>query len=135
MVVQVHKFFTSVDFHIFCFGLQVRDKFSWFYSFLDVPEARRGGVASSMFPSGRTHIDEAIEREFSNIKNSKNGFRKVENCLTADNEISDFPLERCMRIMPHDQNGGAFFIAVFRKLAASPGNFTILKKAINFRNS
>ncbi|KAI6699518.1 hypothetical protein NL676_013842 [Syzygium grande] len=99
---------------------KVRDKFSWFYSFLDVPEAHRGGVASSMFPSGRTHMDEAIEREFSNIKNSKNGFRKVENYLTADNEISDFPLERCMRIMPHDQNGGAFFIAVFRKLAASP---------------
>ncbi|KAF8012245.1 hypothetical protein BT93_I0394 [Corymbia citriodora subsp. variegata] len=99
---------------------EVRDKFSWFYSFLDVPEARRGGVASSMFPSVRTHMDEAIEREFSNIKSSKNGFRRLENCLTADTEISDFPLERCMRIMPHDQNGGAFFIAVFRKLAALP---------------
>ncbi|KAF8012244.1 hypothetical protein BT93_I0394 [Corymbia citriodora subsp. variegata] len=99
---------------------KVRDKFSWFYSFLDVPEARRGGVASSMFPSVRTHMDEAIEREFSNIKSSKNGFRRLENCLTADTEISDFPLERCMRIMPHDQNGGAFFIAVFRKLAALP---------------
>lgn len=104
-------------------GLQkwkVRDKFSWFYSFPDVPETRRGGVASSMFPSGRTQMEEAIEREFSNIKNSKNGFRQLENYLTTDTEISDFPLERCMRIMPHDQNGGAFFIAVFQKLAASP---------------
>lgn len=65
-------------------------------------------------------MEEAIEREFSNIKISKNGFRQLENYLTADTEISDFPLERCMRIMPHDQNGGAFFIAVFQKLAASP---------------
>ncbi|XP_048128320.1 RNA cytosine-C(5)-methyltransferase NSUN2-like isoform X2 [Rhodamnia argentea] len=99
---------------------KVRDKFSWFCSFLDVPEARRGGVASSMFPSGKTHTDEAIGREFSDNKNSENGFWLVENRLTTDTEISDFPLERCMRIMPHDQNGGAFFIAVFRKLAASP---------------
>lgn len=80
-----------------------------------------------MFPSGRTHMDEAIKREFSDIKNSENGCQWVENRLTADTEISDFPLDRCMRIMPHDQNGGAFFIAVFRKLAASPGNCTMLK--------
>ncbi|WOK96254.1 multisite-specific tRNA:(cytosine-C(5))-methyltransferase isoform X1 [Canna indica] len=31
-------------------------------------------------------------------------------------EISGFPLENCMRIVPHDQNSGAFFIAVFEKL-------------------
>ncbi|XP_065048712.1 multisite-specific tRNA:(cytosine-C(5))-methyltransferase-like isoform X3 [Musa acuminata AAA Group] len=32
-------------------------------------------------------------------------------------EISGFPLENCMRILPHDQNTGAFFIAVFQKLS------------------
>ncbi|KAM0965432.1 hypothetical protein ACFX2C_021340 [Malus domestica] len=36
-------------------------------------------------------------------------------------EVSDFPLERCMRIVPHDQNRGAFFIAVFHKHSALPG--------------
>ncbi|XP_020255770.1 tRNA (cytosine(34)-C(5))-methyltransferase isoform X2 [Asparagus officinalis] len=30
-------------------------------------------------------------------------------------EVSRFPLERCMRIVPHDQNSGAFFIAVLQK--------------------
>ncbi|KAL6888274.1 hypothetical protein ACP4OV_009300 [Aristida adscensionis] len=32
-------------------------------------------------------------------------------------EHSDFPLHRCMRIVPHDQNSGAFFIAVLQKLS------------------
>ncbi|KAL6656177.1 hypothetical protein ACP70R_007003 [Stipagrostis hirtigluma subsp. patula] len=32
-------------------------------------------------------------------------------------EHSDFPLHRCMRIVPHDQNSGAFFIAVLHKLS------------------
>ncbi|KAG6518801.1 hypothetical protein ZIOFF_022282 [Zingiber officinale] len=32
-------------------------------------------------------------------------------------EVSEFPLENCMRILPHDQNTGAFFIAVFEKLS------------------
>ncbi|XP_031491987.1 uncharacterized protein LOC116258757 isoform X1 [Nymphaea colorata] len=34
-------------------------------------------------------------------------------------EVSNFPLERCMRILPHDQNGGAFFIAVLQKISHS----------------
>ncbi|CAD6224565.1 unnamed protein product [Miscanthus lutarioriparius] len=32
-------------------------------------------------------------------------------------EHSDYPLHRCMRIVPHDQNSGAFFIAVLHKLS------------------
>eukprot|EP00252_Welwitschia_mirabilis_P004446 TRINITY_DN14791_c0_g1_i1.p1 TRINITY_DN14791_c0_g1~~TRINITY_DN14791_c0_g1_i1.p1 ORF type:complete len:927 (+),score=216.89 TRINITY_DN14791_c0_g1_i1:226-3006(+) len=32
-------------------------------------------------------------------------------------ETSDLPLERCMRIMPHDQDTGAFFIAIFKKVS------------------
>lgn len=31
--------------------------------------------------------------------------------------VENFPLERCMRIVPHDQNSGAFFIAVLEKLS------------------
>lgn len=34
--------------------------------------------------------------------------------ITTD---SNFPLHRCMRIVPHDQNSGAFFIAVLHKVA------------------
>ncbi|XP_020675074.2 tRNA (cytosine(34)-C(5))-methyltransferase [Dendrobium catenatum] len=32
--------------------------------------------------------------------------------------VSSFDLERCMRILPHDQNSGAFFIAVLRKISS-----------------
>ncbi|XP_058087072.1 uncharacterized protein LOC131234303 isoform X2 [Magnolia sinica] len=32
-------------------------------------------------------------------------------------EVSVLPLEHCMRILPHDQNSGAFFIAVLHKLS------------------
>lgn len=38
--------------------------------------------------------------------------------------VTCFPLERCMRIVPQDQNGGAFFVAVFHKSAPLPGKFT-----------
>jgi len=37
-------------------------------------------------------------------------------------EHSDYPLHRCMRIVPHDQNSGAFFIAVLHKLSLLNGN-------------
>lgn len=37
-------------------------------------------------------------------------------------EVSGFPLRNCMRIVPHDQNSGAFFIAVLQKLAPLHGN-------------
>lgn len=35
-------------------------------------------------------------------------------------KVSRFPLERCMRIVPHDQNSGAFFIAVLQKVSSLP---------------
>ncbi|KAK1287635.1 hypothetical protein QJS10_CPB19g01409 [Acorus calamus] len=42
---------------------------------------------------------------------------QVDSGITCKEEVSEFPLERCVRIVPHDQNTGAFFIAVFHKLA------------------
>ena len=32
-------------------------------------------------------------------------------------EAATFHLERCLRVMPHDQNTGGFFVAVFEKIA------------------
>ncbi|XP_057864742.2 multisite-specific tRNA:(cytosine-C(5))-methyltransferase trm4b isoform X2 [Cryptomeria japonica] len=32
-------------------------------------------------------------------------------------EVTSLPLERCMRILPHDQDTGGFFIAVFQKVS------------------
>ncbi|KAK8459984.1 hypothetical protein SEVIR_2G250800v4 [Setaria viridis] len=39
------------------------------------------------------------------------------NSTSTRTEHSDYPLHRCMRIVPHDQNSGAFFIAVLHKLS------------------
>ena len=39
-------------------------------------------------------------------------------------EHSSLPLHRCMRIVPHDQNSGAFFIAVLQKLSPLNGIFS-----------
>jgi multisite-specific tRNA:(cytosine-C5)-methyltransferase len=37
-------------------------------------------------------------------------------------EHSDYPLHHCMRIVPHDQNSGAFFVAVLHKLSPLNGS-------------
>lgn len=37
--------------------------------------------------------------------------------VEAEVEVSSLPLERCMRIVPHDQDTGGFFIAVFQKVS------------------
>ena len=37
--------------------------------------------------------------------------------VEARAEVSSLPLERCMRIFPHDQDTGAFFIAVFQMVS------------------
>ncbi|XP_010472227.1 PREDICTED: tRNA (cytosine(34)-C(5))-methyltransferase [Camelina sativa] len=93
---------------------KVRDKGGWFTSYKDVPQNRRGGVLVSMFPSGK------------NIKDLTNGSEETDNTVVdatpdeAAEEVSDLPLERCMRIMPHDQNTGAFFIAVLHKVSPLP---------------
>lgn len=54
-------------------------------------------------------------------------FEETSNLLASDGdgckvEASGFPLERCMRIVPHDQNTGAFFIAVLQKISSLRGN-------------
>lgn len=55
--------------------------------------------------------------------------QRVDSQPTVDPDavdiVCDLPIERCMRILPHDQNGGAFFIAVFQKLAPLPCDLCI----------
>ncbi|XP_024027936.1 tRNA (cytosine(34)-C(5))-methyltransferase isoform X2 [Morus notabilis] len=120
---------------------KVRDKGVWLASYKDVPKYRRSVVVPSMFPSGRSYSDAA--RSYSDVTDNSNLItepeEKHENGGNADledavhstgnsipsvdvleEEVSDFPLERCMRIVPHDQNTGAFFIAVFQKNSPLP---------------
>lgn len=71
-----------------------------------------------------------IEPKHGNVTdvNSDEGLQQVEDVLTSaddlEEEVSDLPLERCMRLVPHDQNSGAFFIAVLQKVSPLPGNNT-----------
>lgn len=47
---------------------------------------------------------------------TSSSYKKL-NSTSIRTEHSDYPLHRCMRIVPHDQNSGAFFIAVLHKLS------------------
>ena len=48
---------------------------------------------------------------------------ETSDSTTIRTEHSSLPLHRCMRIIPHDQNSGAFFIAVLQKLSPLNGIF------------
>jgi len=113
--------------------VQVYDKSSWFVSSKDVPKFRRSVILSSMFPSGKSYQDLGdsncnvdMEDDITSMENEKteDGIEALENPVMAESaeEVSDFPLEHCMRIMPHDQNTGAFFIAVLQKVSPLPGS-------------
>lgn len=114
---------------------QVCDKGEWFVSCKDVPKFRRNVVLPSMFPNGGSYQD--VVDSNCNISlgddiitddvngNSESDVQAAENPVMHEltEDVSDFPLERCMRLMPHDQNTGAFFIAVLQKVSPLPGNF------------
>lgn len=108
---------------------KVRDKGLWLSSYKDVPERRRPGLLSSMFPSGK-NIDDSFENGGEVHDNGGNRDPECEPepftndavspSEASDDGLSNLPLERCMRILPHDQNSGAFFIAVFHKRSPLP---------------
>ncbi|OWM65646.1 RNA cytosine-C(5)-methyltransferase NSUN2-like isoform X2 [Punica granatum] len=108
---------------------KVRDKGTWVTSYKDAEKSRRAAVIPSMFPCGRgltDPADENSERDDLAGQETKpeDDTEQLENdaapTTDLEEEISNLPLERCMRIVPHDQNGGAFFIAVLRKIAPFP---------------
>ena len=46
--------------------------------------------------------------------------KKLTRSMFTDAESDSFPLERCMRILPHHADTGGFFIAVLEKVAKYP---------------
>lgn len=112
--------------------VQVRDKGTWLASYKNVPLSRRGAVHPSMFPSGSSvePVDHSIELEEEHQNGHATSLEdpqiQLDEPVTLVNnleeEVSTFPLECCMRIVPHDQNGGAFFIAIFHKVGPLPGS-------------
>lgn len=104
---------------------KVRDKDLWLASHKDVSKFQRYHILPSMFPSGKNYVAPAnkdLEHENGENAISEDGILPTEDASTEDliEEVSDLPLERCMRIVPHDQNSGAFFIAVLQKLSPLP---------------
>uniref|UniRef100_A0A1J3GWP8 tRNA (Cytosine(34)-C(5))-methyltransferase n=1 Tax=Noccaea caerulescens TaxID=107243 RepID=A0A1J3GWP8_NOCCA len=82
---------------------KVHDRGGWYRSYKDVPKSQRDGVLKSMFPCGKS------DKDYEDIAS-----------ISSEEEVCDLPLERCVRILPHDQNTGGFFIAVFHKVSPLP---------------
>ncbi|OEL13993.1 tRNA (cytosine(34)-C(5))-methyltransferase [Dichanthelium oligosanthes] len=124
---------------------KVQDRGSWFQSHDDVPRDRKNVVLPSMFPSSNStdeshtvcgdvevNIDNwssfsrnCNTEETSKVNHDMDGVSiistKSSDC-TSNIVNSKFLLHRCMRIFPHDQNSGAFFIAVLHKLSPLNGS-------------
>lgn len=102
--------------------IQVHDRGGWYRSYKDVPKSQRDGVLRSMFPSGKSDKDST---------GGGNSYEEMAYISSEESavEVCDLPLERCMRILPHDQNTGGFFIAVLHKVSPLPGEFEELSVA------
>jgi hypothetical protein len=124
----------------------VNDRGSWWQTHEDVSHDRKNVILPSMFPSSKSkheghavynNVDAKLEYSTSFSRNFKIEEMSNVNCDTGgvstsiSTQSSDYtsnsvgsksPLSRCMRIVPHDQDGGAFFIAVIHKLSPLNGN-------------
>ena len=70
---------------------------AWYQKYQDVPDWKRKVVKESMFQETYTVINNETDRP-------------------EDMKHDPLNLKRCLRIFPHDQNQGGFFVAVFTKL-------------------
>lgn len=95
----------------------------------------------SMFPSGKNLKDstETTQKdENGGVNGCEVGCKETDNSVVDATphepviEVSDLPLERCMRIIPHDQNTGAFFIAVLHKVSPLPGEYFFQELLVHF---
>ncbi|KAM1418010.1 hypothetical protein ACFX1T_021368 [Malus domestica] len=104
----------------------------WLASHKNVRKYRKSVIVPSMFPSEKSFTEQMDANDSMEVGEKHENGGNVEDALQStddhatvaneqEEEVSDFPLECCMRIVPHDQNGGAFFIAVFHKHSALPG--------------
>ncbi|KAI5395832.1 hypothetical protein KIW84_062135 [Lathyrus oleraceus] len=97
---------------------KVRDKGKSLVSCKEVDKVRRSAVLPSMFPNGGNYRDINCNCNCDVNGHPEDGVQVEENPAIHEftEIVSDFPLELCMRLLPHDQNSGAFFIAVLRGL-------------------
>ncbi|CAF2146310.1 RNA cytosine-C(5)-methyltransferase NSUN2 isoform X1 [Brassica rapa] len=106
---------------------KVHDRGGWYRSYKDVPKVQRDGVLRSMFPSGKSDKD-------STAGGGSSSGEIASDESAEEVEVCDLPLERCVRIVPHDQNTGGFFIAVLHKVSSLP-DFQEKRRYTRGRNS
>ncbi|KAG0566732.1 hypothetical protein KC19_7G083400 [Ceratodon purpureus] len=103
----------------------IRDRKRWLCSASQIDRKRAGAVVPSMFPSGNGWDLSDILEPSTGVSSpptdteddaEKKDVEEVEED-EGPPEVATLPLERCMRLLPHDQDTGGFFIAVFRKVA------------------
>lgn len=70
---------------------------AWYYNYESVPEVRRVALRKTMFNSIYTEHN---------------------NNSPPSAQMDPLQLKNCLRLYPHDDNQGGFFVAVFEKLVA-----------------
>ncbi|CAA6665001.1 unnamed protein product [Spirodela intermedia] len=106
---------------------KVRDRGLWLHSYEDVPPARKGVILQSMFSPaqssedlGSSSSDVPVDTILAaDTVEEENGTSRSQT-VSSDNPGSEYDFlvdGAILTDIPHDQNNGAFFIAVLRKLA------------------
>eukprot|EP00271_Cylindrocystis_brebissonii_P018703 TRINITY_DN5426_c0_g2_i1.p1 TRINITY_DN5426_c0_g2~~TRINITY_DN5426_c0_g2_i1.p1 ORF type:complete len:1077 (+),score=238.17 TRINITY_DN5426_c0_g2_i1:140-3370(+) len=108
---------------------KVKGRSEWYTSYCQAERGRNVNVGPSMFPSGNTTgPSPAPPAEPVEVGNGdanpmeEDGKEAGEGKERPDRsgdppETCPFPLERCLRVVPHDQDTGGFFVAVMQKVA------------------
>ncbi|XP_026416683.1 tRNA (cytosine(34)-C(5))-methyltransferase-like [Papaver somniferum] len=111
---------------------KVRDKGVWLASYKDVSKYRRTAIVPSMFPSGQSFdaetvvpsgLDENVvppsnDNDMENVDSDHVNEQSeilVSPTDALEMEVSDLPLERCMRIVPMIRTLELFSLQFFRK--------------------
>lgn len=59
-----------------------------------------------------------IMNDYESIPNKEK--RRFRPTMFPPKDMNEFPLEYCMRFLPHDQDTGGFFVAVLEKVSELP---------------
>eukprot|EP00899_Mesostigma_viride_P013017 jgi/Mesvir1/21716/Mv04129-RA.3 len=98
----------------------VRDKFGKYYKWSDVDPGRTRNVFPSSFPPGTYPHAEAAAAMLGDEATEDDLRRESPEELAAK-----YPLERCIRVLPHHNDTGGFFIALFEKVAPLPCEYSV----------
>lgn len=137
----------------------MKDRKGWYSSYFQVDSERGSNLLPSMFPSGRQNpnfpLNPPKNEEISTLNPAENppengskskvlGETEGEENGGKQGEIEGkegelkgeecpFPMEKCLRLAPHDMDTGGFFIALLKKVKPLTGR--ILRSFLYFFNA